>query len=145
MLISSRIMPHICVTESGQHWFRQWFVAFSVPSHYLNQCSVIVNWTQRNTLQWNFNLNTAGFSFAKMHLNISSAKKRPACLGGEELKWSIPFFWFITYHITNMSAWWRHQMETFSALLTLCAGNSLVISEFPSQRPVTKRPVTIWC
>ena len=34
-------------------------------------------------------------------------------------------------------AWWRHQMETFSALLALCAGNSPVIGEFPAQRPVT--------
>ena len=33
--------------------------------------------------------------------------------------------------------WWRHQVETFSALLALCAGNSLVTGEFPSQRPVT--------
>ena len=33
--------------------------------------------------------------------------------------------------------WWRHQMETFSALLALCAGNSLVTGEFPTQRPVT--------
>ena len=34
--------------------------------------------------------------------------------------------------------WWRHQMETFSALLAICAGNSLVIGEFPIQRPVTQ-------
>ena len=34
--------------------------------------------------------------------------------------------------------WWRHQIETFSALLALCAGNSSVTSEFPSQRPVTR-------
>ena len=34
--------------------------------------------------------------------------------------------------------WWRHQMETFSALLALCAGNSLVTGEFPTQRPVTR-------
>ena len=33
--------------------------------------------------------------------------------------------------------WWRHQMETFSALLALCAGNSPVTGEFPSQRAVT--------
>ena len=26
----------------------------------------------------------------------------------------------------SLSTWWRHQMETFSALLALCAGNSLV-------------------
>ena len=28
-------------------------------------------------------------------------------------------------------SWWRHQMETFSALLTLCAENSPVTGEFP--------------
>ena len=34
--------------------------------------------------------------------------------------------------------WWRHQMETFSALLAMCAGNSSVPGEFPTQRPVTQ-------
>ena len=29
-------------------------------------------------------------------------------------------------------------METFSALLAICAGNSPVPSEFPAQRPVTQ-------
>ena len=29
-------------------------------------------------------------------------------------------------------------METFSALLALCEGNSPVTGEFPSQRPVTR-------
>ena len=33
----------------------------------------------------------------------------------------------------NMGAWWRHQMETFSALLAICAGNS----------PVTRHRVNI--
>ena len=32
-------------------------------------------------------------------------------------------------------SWWRHQMETFSALLAICAGNS---PGFPTQRPVTR-------
>ena len=35
-------------------------------------------------------------------------------------------------------SWWRHQMETFSALLAFCAGNSPNTSEFPSQRPITR-------
>ena len=30
------------------------------------------------------------------------------------------------------------QMETFSAILVLCAGNSPVTGEFPTQRPVTR-------
>ena len=35
----------------------------------------------------------------------------------------------LSYHCCmteNWLAWWRHQMETFSALLALCAGNSPV-------------------
>ena len=35
-------------------------------------------------------------------------------------------------------AWWRHKIETFSALLAICAGNSPVPREFPTQRPVTR-------
>ena len=34
--------------------------------------------------------------------------------------------------------WWRHQMETFFALLAIYAGNSPVTGEFPAQRPVTR-------
>ena len=30
--------------------------------------------------------------------------------------------------------WWRHQMETFSALLAICAGNSPVPGEFPPHK-----------
>ena len=51
---------------------------------------------------------------------------------------------FIQYHVTLDSVtyaageapWWRHQMEIFSALLAICAGNSPVTSEFSTQRPV---------
>ena len=37
----------------------------------------------------------------------------------------------------SLSSWWRHQMGTFSTLLTLCAGNSPVIDEFSPHTPVT--------
>ena len=36
------------------------------------------------------------------------------------------------------ATWWRHQIETFFALLALCAGNSPVSGEFLSQRSVTR-------
>ena len=35
-------------------------------------------------------------------------------------------------------SWWRHQIEIFSASLTLCVGNLPVTDEFPAQRPVTR-------
>ena len=41
-----------------------------------------------------------------------------------------------THH--HNGSWWRHQMETFSALLAICAGNSPVPGELPAQRPVTR-------
>ena len=61
----------------------------------------------------------------------------------------MPFIWYTgrdrerwenRHHIwsLNSSSWWRHQMETFSALLAICAGNSPVPGEFPTQRPVTR-------
>ena len=41
-------------------------------------------------------------------------------------------------HIGTRFPGWRHQMETFSALLAFCAGNSPVTGEFPAQRPVAR-------
>ena len=43
-----------------------------------------------------------------------------------------------THGWDEIQTWWRHQMETFFAHLALCAGNSPVIGELPSQRPVTR-------
>ena len=42
----------------------------------------------------------------------------------------------INHHPLN--TWRRHQMETFSALLAICAENSPVPGEFTAQRPVTR-------
>ena len=41
-------------------------------------------------------------------------------------------------YILEICAWWCHQMETFSALLAICAGNSPVPGEFHAQRPVAR-------
>ena len=44
----------------------------------------------------------------------------------------------MAWHGNAFLIWWRHQMETFSALLAICAGNSPVCGEFPTQRLVTR-------
>ena len=50
--------------------------------------------------------------------------------------------WWPNWHgikgVSISSSWWGHQMDTFSALLALCAGKSPVTGEFPTQRPVTR-------
>ena len=57
----------------------------------------------------------------------------------------IPLSYYLNMNSARISnlwkticSWWRHQMETFSALLAICAGNSPVSGEFPAQRPVTR-------
>ena len=40
--------------------------------------------------------------------------------------------------LTRINSWWRHQIETFSALMAPCEGSSPVTVEFPLQRPVAR-------
>ena len=46
--------------------------------------------------------------------------------------------WRSKKSIASWFPWGHHQMETFSALLAICAGNSPVTGEFHTQRPVTR-------
>ena len=52
------LVLQICISEVGEHWFRQWLGAEQATSHYLNQCWFIVNWALRNTLQLKLNQNS---------------------------------------------------------------------------------------
>ena len=69
------------------------------------------------------------WNFIHFHSRKSSGKRRPFCLGPNVLM----LLWHHCKH-----SWWRHQTETFSTLLAICAGNSPVNGEFPAQRPVTR-------
>ena len=67
--------------QINHHWFRQWHVAWTAPSHYLNQCWNIVNWTLGNKLQWNFNWNLNIFvqenAFENVVCEMGSILSRP--------------------------------------------------------------------
>ena len=45
---------------------------------------------------------------------------------------------FVKYCLEDGNSWWRHQMETFSALLAHLCGEFTGRDEIPAQRPVTK-------
>ena len=73
-------------------------------------------------------------------LCISSRIARQTKFTSNELQWlglKIGNRFNSRSHGCRVRAWWRHQMETFSALLAICAGNSPVTSELTAQRPVT--------
>ena len=61
-------MTHICIGDPG----------WTAPSHYLNQCWNIVNWTLMNKLQWILTI-IHTYSFKKIHLKMSSAKWQSFC------------------------------------------------------------------
>ena len=77
----------------GAHGIKRklWNVALSVPSHYLNQCRNIVNWSIMNKLQWNFNQNynifIQGNVFESVVCEMASILSRPQCVIGLCLGW----------------------------------------------------------
>ena len=80
------------------------------------------------------------FSFKKIHLKMSSGKWRPFCFSASMcLPWSVSDLCAICY-LSLFSSMCAQCviMETFSALLAICAGNSPVTGEFPAQRSVTR-------
>ena len=77
--------------------------------------------------------------FEQIFLNIQHLHQSYICrqMCWVRIKCSSKSFSFLKCGIQSL-AWWRHQMEAFSALLALCAGTSPVTAEFPQQRPVTQ-------
>ena len=55
--------------------------------------------------------------------------------GLEPNRW-LSLIWIISGSAVHL--WWRHQMETISALLAICARNSPVAGEIPTQGPVMR-------
>ena len=58
--------------------------AWTAPTHYLKQCWIIVNWTLRNKLQWNFNRNSNIFiqenALEHVVCEMASILSRPQCV-----------------------------------------------------------------
>ena len=99
------LVPHIYVSEIAQHWFRQWLGASSAPSHYLNQCWLVVNWTPGNKFRWNSNRNSIIF-IQKMHLKLSSAKMVAILSRGRGL---VPHIYFWSPgHISHQAIIWTN-------------------------------------
>ena len=79
------LVPHICVSESGQHWFRQWLAAYSAPSLCLSHWWGIVNW-RLGTIFSEILIKIRNFSFTKKHKKILSVRWWPFCPKGDDLR-----------------------------------------------------------
>ena len=68
---------------TNHFWFRYWLIAWSAPSHYLNQWWNSVNWTLKNKLQWNFSRYSYIFikdgAFENVVWKMADILSRPQC------------------------------------------------------------------
>ena len=103
-------------------------------------------WIIGNKLQWNMNQNTLLLIQENAYKNVicemGDISFSFQCTNSLCLQRFSPLKHLILVtcveDLISMISWWRHKMETFSALLAICVGNSPVPGEFPAQRPVTR-------
>ena len=101
--------------------------AWPAPSHYLNQCWHIVNWTLGNKLQSNFNRNSNIFfqekAFENVVWKIAAMLSRHQCI-----KWKIVEIHYMMASLSRsiMYVWCKNKSPQM--LSTLCATGCLWLS-----------------
>ena len=122
-------MWHIQLSKLCSKWhapWRQYIKTHSIKSmkvrtnNMITRSSTITAWLEKNNISHIYHIShkIVSIYYFKTHKTVN-----------------------ITCYRTSifMSSWWRHQMETFYALLAPCVGNPPVTGEFPTQRPVARR------
>ena len=125
-----------------------------MPSHYLNQCWNIVNWTLGNKIQWNLNRNSYIFiqenTFENVVWKMAAILSLPQCVNEmaqvHSLQWCDNSF--MASQITGWRKWLFVQQLVFSTLikkasLALCGRNPPLTGGFPSQRASNVERVSI--
>ena len=79
-----------------QLWFGSWLIACSVPSHYLSQCWILVNWIWGTQGHFTQDTNTL-YSLNKRHLKMSPANFLLVSPGLNVLNIVITFAWKILF------------------------------------------------
>ena len=133
MMVS--LLTHICVTRPQWVKHYRWIMKFFVQLLMLNECFwfMIPLPTSANYLIFHSWSPCAAHPYPSMRFQFNQSYWRRICkqftICSSQLLFGI--------HCHRLS-WWRHQMETISALLAICAGNSPVSGEILAQRPVTQ-------
>ena len=118
----------LCPVQWSQVLSREWRCSWSSADR---RCSNYI-WLIDNFITY------SGATYIR-DLVVNHADVPTPCLAST-LRWALIIYADQTpnMHQAISNPWWRHQMETFFALLAHCKGNSPVTSEFPSQKPMTR-------
>ena len=81
-------VTHICVCKLTIIGSDNSLSSWTAPSHYQNQCWIIVNWTLTKELQWNFNRNSNILiqenAFESVVCEVASILSRPQCVNARQ-------------------------------------------------------------
>ena len=66
---SSWLKWRLCASVNYK-WLKQWLVTWPAPSHCLNQCWNVANWTLWNKIQWNLNHKSCIFTHENAFENV---------------------------------------------------------------------------
>ena len=141
----SIVFSPLCCTYASMNWVSIGSGnSLSPPSHYLN-CLLSIGLLGTTFREiW---IGILTFSPKKFDLKIWSARMAAILSRGRWVNWNRTHHSWVISRVSGevgnqcphyWSAWRRHQVETFSALLAICAGNSPVTCKFPSQRTVRR-------
>ena len=111
-----------------------WF--WSVPSHYLNQCWLLVNWTLRNKLQWNSSQNTElfihGNAFENVICEMAAILSRGRLVNSFPAKNKKFVALYNLWIITSRNLVWKVELKMFGPLRSskLCDLESTIEEHF---------------
>ena len=116
---------------TNHHLFRWWFGVWPAPSHYLNQCWNIINWTHGNKLQWNLNRNLYIFihenAFETVIRKLAPILSRPQFNAS-----SVTIYWHCnshTSHVWKTTLQWRHNGRDGVSITSVSIVYSTVCSD----------------
>ena len=121
-------------------------LSYSTPRHHFAQvlCKIFISKFSRHyqDIGDTYMLGVSGCLFSTGGRNVNVKSRGLLCYSIDVCiainDSIIPYPLVISYGVVELDTWWPHQMETFSALLAISAGNSPVPGEFPAQRPVMR-------
>ena len=137
----SRIVYPNADQATGHHLNHYWdlyCLLYVVPRP---RCINSPRFTQRDphrclgqSLLWHIEAGTKWPPFCRRHFKVDFLESRCMAWSNDGLVcWRICASPCLNELNNDCSTWWRHQMETFSALLAICAGNSPETGEFPHE------------
>ena len=95
LIIETTVLESRClisVSKLGQHWLRQWLVAYSAPSNDLNQYALTIKEALGNKLQWNLNQNITISIYENVVCQLAAMLSRLQCVN-----WTLPtprWWWY---------------------------------------------------